>query len=183
MDFQELSIPGCYVVKYKKIGDDRGCFVKTHNSTALEDTVMGKFQMDEEFYSISSKNVLRGMHFQVPPFAHSKYVYCAQGEVLDVFLDIRKGSPTYGKYQSVVLNGEDPMGVFLPEGIAHGFLSVQDNTLLVYKTSKGYAPEFDTGIKWDSFGAVWPEGDHILSKRDESFVELENFDSPFEYGG
>lgn len=179
MKFRELEISGCYLVELKSLIDSRGCFVKTFNTATLEGSPLAGFSMDEEFYSISSMNVLRGMHFQEPPYGHAKYVYCANGSVTDVILDIRKNSPTYGRSTEIQLSGTKPMGLFLPEGIAHGFVSRENNTLLIYKTTKGYAPEFDRGIKWDSFGGRWDIKMPIVSSRDASFPDFEEYETPF----
>ena len=152
-----------------------------HAETLVEFGI--KLELKEEFYSFSNKNVLRGLHFQNPPSAHKKLVYCPQGAVLDFFVDIRVGSPTYGQSVSVELNGENCKILFLPVGIAHGFVSLQDNTLMVYKTDCSYDPKTDDGIHFDSCNVQLPVRNEclIVSSRDRGFVALKNFESRFVY--
>ncbi|PNH80586.1 dTDP-4-dehydrorhamnose 3,5-epimerase [Vibrio diazotrophicus] len=179
MNIQELDIPGCYLIELPHFKDERGEFVKTFNNTVLKGTPLGDFDLQEEFYSVSRRNVLRGLHFQAPPAAHNKLVYCIQGEVLDFFLDIRKDSPTYGKYFSLRLTSEKPELLFLPKGLAHGFLTVSESAILVYKTDHVYVPESDTGIHWSSIGLDIAQKELIISDRDKSFPTLEDYKSQF----
>ena len=136
------------------------------------------FQIREEFFSISHLHVLRGMHFQLPPHAHDKLVYCTQGEVLDVLLDLRKG-PGYGRVASCRLNRENGHLIYMPRGIAHGFIALENETLMLYKTSTVHVPESDFGIRWNSFGFDWGADQPIISTRDHQHLEFANFDSPF----
>lgn len=133
----------------------------------------------EEFFSTSAKDVLRGMHFQIPPHDHQKLVYCIAGRVLDVILDLRKASPTYGKSASVELSADNRHLLFIPRGFAHGFLSLEEGSCMVYKTDAVHAPACDAGILWESFGFPWPIRQPLLSPRDAAFPPLEAFDSPF----
>ena len=179
---QEL-LPGVWLLSLKRFDDPRGSFVKTFIRSAF-DAVPGfgnsnpPFDFQEEFYSFSKKGVLRGMHFQLPPHDHDKLVYCAVGQVLDVLLDLRKG-PGYGKSASTVLDGKTPQLLVIPKGIAHGFIALQDQSLLVYKTSSEYSPSHDAGIRYDSFGFEWPDAEPILSERDRHHSTLADFESPF----
>ena len=120
------------------------------------------------------------MHFQVPPFGHSKLVYCTAGAILDVALDLRKNSPTFLKHISLKLSADQANMIYLPEGLAHGFLSLEDATV-IYNVSTVYKPEADLGILWSSIGMDWPDTQPKLSERDESFQSLEEFESPFEF--
>ncbi|MGV7962402.1 dTDP-4-dehydrorhamnose 3,5-epimerase [Photorhabdus tasmaniensis] len=168
MRITQLKLNGCYLIEPKKFTDERGVLVKTyHESIFVENNL--RFSFKEEFYSISAKNVIRGMHFQVPPEDHEKIIYCAIGRVLDVFLDIRSNSPTFGQFIAIELSSENAFQLYLSKGIAHGFLSLEDNSMMVYKTSTVHAPEYDKGIKWDSFGFNWPISEPILSVRDKQF--------------
>ncbi|OYU44405.1 MAG: dTDP-4-dehydrorhamnose 3,5-epimerase, partial [Burkholderiales bacterium PBB4] len=133
----------------------------------------------EEFFSTSAKGVLRGMHFQVPPHAHQKIIYCLSGRVLDVLLDLRMDSLTYGHSVGIELSAINHHVVYLPAGIAHGFLSQEDNSCLVYKTDAVHAPESDFGLRWDSFGFDWPIEKGIISGRDLNHPLFANFSSPF----
>ncbi len=178
MEAVELDIVGCYLIKPRILEDDRGCFIKTLNKDFFEENgLFSGFQ--EEYYSISSKNVLRGMHFQKPPSEHVKLVYCISGEVEDVFLDLRKGSKTYKKFQNIRLDDRGREVLYLPQGIAHGFVALSDKVTMIYKTSSCYNPAHDDGVLWSSFGMDWVNIDPILSSRDEGFLKLEDFESPF----
>ncbi len=127
-----------------------------------------------------AKSALRGMHFQVPPAAHSKLVYCLSGRVLDVLLDIRRDSPRFGQSFSCELDATTRQLLFIPVGFAHGFLSLEDNSLMVYKTDAVHAPEQDKGVAWDSFGFKWPlDNPPIMSARDRQFPRWPDFQSPF----
>jgi dTDP-4-dehydrorhamnose 3,5-epimerase len=154
----------------KKIIDERGYFIKIFQ---------GNFSLKEEYFSSSKKNVLRGMHFQLPPYAVNKIVYCIQGEVLDVILDLRKNSKTYKQYFTNILSKKNNNILFVPKGFAHGFLSLKNNSILIYKTDNIYHPKFDVGISWDSFGFKWPIKKPLISERDQNFSSLKNFKSPF----
>jgi dTDP-4-dehydrorhamnose 3,5-epimerase len=122
------------------------------------------------------------MHFQAPPSDHVKLVYCVHGEVMDVVLDLRKGSPTYGQAESIRLSAERGNYLYIPKGIAHGFCATSDVATLVYKVSTVHDPLNDTGVLWNSFGFSWPTPEPVISARDYSFKTLSAFDSPFFYG-
>jgi len=180
MNLKELDIPGCYLIEPVTYFDARGSFTKVFH---VEEYLKFKLDFDfkEEYVSISHKNVLRGMHFQLPPSDHDKIVYCLKGTVLDGLVDLRKGSPAYGKSQTVTLTGEGIKVLFLPKGLAHGFYALTDETIMIYKTSSVYDPENDTGIHWKTCGIKWPATSPILSDRDQGFPDLDKFDSPFSY--
>jgi dTDP-4-dehydrorhamnose 3,5-epimerase len=178
MDIIELDIPGSYLIKPRVHSDRRGCFVKT-----LVASKLAEFGLDvgfvEQYYSVSKANVIRGMHFQLPPHDHFKLVYCALGSVTDVFLDLRKESVTYAKYFSLQLGSDTGHVLYLPKGIAHGFAVNQAPALMVYNLTSEYAPEFDAGIRWDSFGYDWGVSHAVMSERDVNFPPLTCFESPF----
>ncbi|USD32686.1 MULTISPECIES: dTDP-4-dehydrorhamnose 3,5-epimerase family protein [Vibrio] len=182
MNITHLDVSGCYLIDLPKFEDHRGAFIKTFHPSFFEGTPISEFDLQEEFYSVSKKNVLRGLHFQEPPAAHNKIVTCLEGEVLDFFVDIRKSSQTYGKLVTVELNANKPQLVYLPKGIAHGFLTRSEHATLLYKTDNVYAPELDKGILWSSVGLDTEGaslGELIISERDQSFPSLENYESPF----
>jgi dTDP-4-dehydrorhamnose 3,5-epimerase/CDP-3, 6-dideoxy-D-glycero-D-glycero-4-hexulose-5-epimerase len=133
----------------------------------------------ENYYSISGKNVIRGMHFQIPPFEHVKVVYLNQGKIFDVVLDLRKDSTTFGQYYSIIISFDNPIMIYIPVGCAHGFLSLEDNSIVSYLQTSSYNKESDTGIRWDSFGMNWNAIDPIISERDKSFQRFDDFQSPF----
>lgn len=173
-----MNISGVFEIDLFHAGDDRGSFVKTlHRPTLEANNLVGTF--DESFYSTNKKGVIRGMHFQHPPHDHAKIVYCTSGRLLDVILDIRLGSPTYGQWATVELSGDNRKAVYLPTGMAHGFCVFEDHTTMVYLTSTVHNPGADDGIRIDSFGFDWPINDPIRSARDLEFQGLEEFESPF----
>lgn len=178
MRFNETSIKGIYVIELINHKDDRGNFVKTFHADTFEEMGL-TLEFKESYYSTSMKGVIRGMHFQLPPYDHDKLVYTVQGNVLDVLLDLRKDSGTYGQTVSVELSDDDPKAVFIPKGIAHGFTSLSDAGTLIYNVTTMHHRESDIGILWNSFGYQWPVENPIISSRDQSFVTLDNFRSPF----
>ena len=128
-------------------------------------------------------SVLRGLHFQTPPREHAKLVYCVQGSVLDVAVDLRVGSPTYGQHIEYTLSEDNAHMLYLPAGVAHGFYTLSPQALMMYKVTSTYAPENDSGILWSSIGIDWPDADPILSGRDRRFAALADFASPFSFQG
>lgn len=181
MKISKLMLDGCFLVDLGVVSDKRGSFTKTFHRPSLEGTPLFEFNVAEEFYTVSNINVLRGLHFQTPPAAHDKLVSCLNGEVLDFFLDIRPGSPTFGMHQTIHLKGERPQLVFLPIGIAHGFLSLTNQAAMLYKTNNEYSPENDAGILWSSIGLDLgvAEKDIVISDRDRAFPEFKSYRSPF----
>lgn len=160
--------------------DERGKFVKTFHEGALWEHGI-TMCIREEFYSTSAKNVIRGMHFQLPPHAHKKLVYCSRGKVLDVLVDLRRESPDFGRSISFELSERNNHIVYIPVGLAHGFMSLEEDSCLVYKTDAVYAPESDSGIRWDECGFQWPLTGitPLISSRDESHPSITDFSSPF----
>ncbi len=158
--------------------DERGFFVKTfHESLFKNNGLQSHFK--ESYYSMSKKNIIRGMHFQLPPHEHEKLVYVTNGEILDVVVDIRKGSLTYGHYVTATLK-EKSDSIYIPKGCAHGFLTISDSATVVYNVSSVYEPTADAGIRWDSFGFDWlGVKKTIISKRDQGFLSFSEFKSPF----
>ena len=158
--------------------DNRGQFTKIFNSEFFERNNLNS-TWHEQYYSVSHKNVLRGMHFQIPPYDHFKLVYCTFGSILDVVLDIRINSRTFGQF--VVFNLTNQIGniLYIPPGFAHGFLTLSDSATVVYNVSSVYNSDSDTGIKWNSFGYKWPIDNPVLSSRDDRFMDFLNFTSPF----
>jgi dTDP-4-dehydrorhamnose 3,5-epimerase len=160
--------------------DERGRFVKSFHAACLAEDGL-RFELREEFYSVSQRGVLRGMHFQTPPADHQKLVSCLVGRALDVLLDLRKRSSTYGAHFSLELRGDAPQLLWIPRGVAHGFLSLEPGTCVAYKTDREHAPEHDAGVRWDSFGCQWPmpAEELVISQRDRRHPRLAEFESPF----
>ena len=172
------NISGCFELQPKVFEDTRGRFVKVFHDLAFAEKSL-ETHFAEEYYSISIKNVIRGMHFQLPPRDHVKVVYCVQGEVMDVVVDLRIGSPTYGHYAAFELSAVKANSIYIPKGMAHGFCVLSELAIMVYKVSTVYSPEHDAGISWDSMGIPWPTMDANLSLRDQNFPKFAQFDSPF----
>ncbi|WP_287962492.1 dTDP-4-dehydrorhamnose 3,5-epimerase [Alcanivorax sp.] len=182
MKVKETPIPGCYELLPKTHLDERGSFVKIfHEPTFKELGLCAHFA--EEYYSVSKRHVLRGMHFQVPPRDHVKLVCCVMGSVMDVVVDLRKGSPTYRHHFAIELSAEKANMLYIPKGLAHGFCVMSDQVIMLYKVSSVYAPEHDCGIRWDTIGFRWPVENPVISERDHSFPGLDAFHSPFVFSG
>lgn len=176
MEIIESNLNGVVVLQNKKFEDHRGVFVKTFHREIFEEAGL-QSDFKESFFSFSRKNVIRGMHFQMPPHDHAKLVYVTHGEILDVAVDVRKNSPTFGEYFSVVLSGKNAKSIYLGKGFAHGFLTLSDQACVVYLTTTVHAPSHDFGIRWDSFGFDWDSvKEPILSYRDNSFIDLKAFE-------
>ena len=171
VEFIELDIKGVFLINNFKEVDKRGVFVKTLNIEKLS-SINFKDAFLESFYTQSNKNVLRGMHFQIPPFDLQKIVYVSSGLILDVVLDIRPSSITYGKSISIELSAFS-QSILIPKGCAHGFLTLSDQATVVYQSTNIYHKNSDKGILWNSFGFDWPINHPVLSDRDASF---ERFD-------
>ncbi len=165
MDIKPTEIDGVFTIHMPAFTDERGVFQKLYRRDLFKAAGID-WQIREEFVSVSGQGVLRGMHFQRPPHAHHKLVSCFQGKVLDVLLDMRRASATFGQTISFELGGE-VKGVVVPVGMAHGFYSMEGNSMVHYQTSAEYAPDFDAGIRWDSFGFEWPDPASSLSERDQ----------------
>ena len=174
MNFQTNTIPGCVEIIPDIFTDERGRFIKTfHRDTFIHSGL--EIDWREEYYSTSHKGVLRGFHFQLPPHDHAKLVYCTAGEVLDVVLDLRTGSPSFGTYSMFQLNGTTAHMVYIPKGCAHAFYTLSEQATMMYKVSTIYAPAHDSGLLWNSVGVPWPNESPIMSDRDKAFPTLADF--------
>lgn len=180
MEIKKTKIPGCYEILPKILKDERGHFVKTFQKDIFQKSGL-ETDFVEEYYSVSRKCVLRGLHFQVPPADLVKVVYCVAGQVLDAVVDLRVGSPTYGQHQIFEMSSEKANMVYIPRGLAHGFYVLSDSAIMLYKVTSLYSSEHDAGILWNSVGIQWSDQAPIISKRDSGFPSLSNFVSPFFY--
>ena len=182
MKFIKTAIPEVYIIEPSVFGDNRGYFLESYNQKRFEE-VVGKTSFVQDNESKSSKGVLRGLHFQKPPFEQAKLVRCIEGEVLDVLVDIRKNSKTYGQHVTVLLSGENKRQLFVPRGFAHGFLVLSDSATFAYKVDNTYAPEFDAGIRWNDkqLNIQWGMEDSIVkvSAKDAELPFFLEFKSPF----
>jgi dTDP-4-dehydrorhamnose 3,5-epimerase/CDP-3, 6-dideoxy-D-glycero-D-glycero-4-hexulose-5-epimerase len=174
MTFENTKLNGVYIINNFNAVDDRGLFVKTFNKKQFQDNNID-FDIRESYYSISNKNVIRGMHFQLPPHDHEKLVYVVKGSILDVIVDLRKNSKTYKQHISINLSEENKKSIFIPKGLAHGFKSMKDGTITVYNVASEYNADFDSGIKFDSFNFNWNSREIVMSNRDKDFQSLDSF--------
>jgi len=178
MLINSVSIPKCYEIEINEYEDERGIFVKTYQEKLFQ-RLQFKSSFVEQYYSVSYKGVLRGLHFQLPPMEHSKLIHLIKGEILDVVVDLRRGSPTYGKYHMFHLNGANKKIVFIPEGLAHGFYVLSDKAILLYNVTSVYSKEYDSGINWSSLDIKWPDSAPIISDKDSKLIDFNSFSSPF----
>ena len=185
MKVLKTAIEGLLIIKPTVFGDSRGYFFESYNKQRFKDETGLDIDFVQDNESMSSYGVMRGLHFQRPPFSQSKLVRCVKGKVLDVAVDIRKGSPTYGQHVAVKLTEDNHRQFFVPRGFAHGFAVLSQTAVFQYKCDNFYAPQADGGIniKDDTLGIDWqiPMDRAILSDKDLKHPNLADFDSPFEY--
>ena len=182
MKFIETKISDVIIIEPTVFGDARGYFLESYNQKKFEE-VVGKTSFVQDNESKSSKGVLRGLHFQKPPFEQAKLVRCIEGEVLDVAVDIRINSKTYGKHISVILTGENKLQLYIPRGFAHGFLVLSESATFAYKVDNIYAPKYDAGIKWNDreLNIDWgiEHSKVLVSEKDSVLPYFTDFKSPF----
>jgi dTDP-4-dehydrorhamnose 3,5-epimerase len=173
MIFTETILKGVWIIEPKVFTDTRGYFMETFKQSEFEKYI-GKIDFIQDNESQSGYGVLRGLHYQLPPFEQSKLVRVIQGKVLDVAVDIRPGSPTFGQHVAVELSAENKRQLFIPRGMAHGFLVLEDHTIFTYKVDNHYAPQAERGIRFDSVGIAWPLplDQLILSDKDRAAPQL-----------
>jgi len=181
---ESLNIPAVKVLTPKRHGDRRGFFSEVYNKKTLSELGIDIDFVQDNHSLSAEKGTMRGLHFQTPPFAQDKLVRVVRGAVLDVAVDLRRNSPTYGEHVSVVLSADALNQVLVPTGFAHGFMTLEPDTEVVYKVSDYYAPEHDKGILWSdpALGIEWPEPETsvVLSEKDRRQPRLADMTSPFE---
>lgn len=178
MEINPTPLPGLLLIRAVPFADRRGGFLKPFNEAFFQENGLAT-DFKEFYYSVNRKDVIRGMHFQTPPCDHAKLVYVSRGRILDVVVDIRRSSPSYGHFFEAELNAEDGCCLYIPSGFAHGFCSLEDDSVVNYAQTSCYDSQHDCGISYRSFGFPWPVSDPILSDRDLGFPDLKDFDSPF----
>ncbi|MAC95618.1 MAG: dTDP-4-dehydrorhamnose 3,5-epimerase [Flavobacteriales bacterium] len=180
MQIEETPIKDLVIVKPKVFPDDRGFFYETFNAKTFKELGLDvKFVQDN--ISLSQKGVLRGIHFQKPPYAQGKLVQVLKGAVLDITVDLRKYSPSYGQYFSYVLSEENKTQLYVPEGFGHGFVTLEDETLFSYKCTNFYNKESEGGIFWNDkdLNIDWQIENPIISEKDQMAQSFADFESPF----
>jgi dTDP-4-dehydrorhamnose 3,5-epimerase len=176
--FKKTTIHDCYEIYPEIFKDKRGKFIKIFNKLGFQKLKLNLI-FTESYYTVTKPNVVRGFHFQTPPYDHAKLIYCTNGEVMDVILDVRLGSSTYGKYFSIKLSEKKANMIYIGRGLAHGFATYKKTSTLVYNLTSVYNARHDKGILWSSVGVKWPHSRPIISKRDQSFTKFKDFVSPF----
>ena len=178
--FEVIDTPleGLKILKTRVFEDNRGVFKKIFSANEFEQLNLTT-ELKESYFSVNKKNVIQGMHFQIPPADHVKIVYVVSGKITDVVLDIRKDSETYGKVFSVELNGEDGKFIYIPKGFAHGFISHADNIIVHYLQTTCYNAECDCGISYNSIDYNWDVKNPVISERDLLHPDFKDFNSPF----
>ena len=183
MEVIKANIEGVFIIEPKVFGDSRGYFFESFNAKEFREKTGLDITFVQDNESMSSYGVMRGLHFQRPPFTQSKLVRCVRGRVLDVAVDIRKGSPTYGRSVSCELTGENHRQIFIPKGFAHGFAVLSEDAVFQYKCDEFYHPEAEGAISWNDpeIGIEWPvpEADVELSAKDRNHPLLKEFETPF----
>ncbi|WP_342437373.1 dTDP-4-dehydrorhamnose 3,5-epimerase [Paenibacillus sp. FSL L8-0436] len=184
MKFTETALDGVWVIEPQIFGDHRGWFMETYSESKFQEHALNlNFVQDNQSYS-ATKGTLRGLHYQLNPKAQSKLVRCTQGSIFDVAVDIRKGSPNYGKWFGIELSAENKKQLLIPKGFAHGFMTLVENVEVQYKVDELYAPECDGGILWSdpAIGIKWPiDVVPVLSAKDEHAPLLSDTNLNFVY--
>ena len=172
MNFYKLKIPEVYIFEPKIHSDDRGFFYESYNQNIFSKILNREIDFVQDNYSYSKKGVVRGLHYQIKPFEQGKLVKVIKGQIFDVAVDIRKDSATYGKWVSEILSEENKKMIWIPEGFAHGFLSLANNTQIIYKTTNFYSKEHEKIIHFqdNNFSIEWPKMNFILSQKDKMAV-------------
>ncbi len=181
MEKKETTLKDAYLIKPQVFQDERGFFVETYSKKKFEEIGIDMdFVQDNHSLSVS-KGVLRGLHFQLSPDTQTKLIRVTKGSVYDVIVDLRKDSPTFGKWEGFHLSADNFLMLLVPQGFAHGFCTLEDNTEFQYKCDNYYAPENEGGIAWNdpTLGIDWPVKDPILAEKDKNHPLFKDFNSPF----
>ena len=181
MEIEKFDIEGLYIIKPRIYNDERGYFFESYNQAKFEKKLGLDIEFIQDNESKSGYGTLRGIHFQKPPFAQAKLVRVISGEVLDVAVDLRSSSPTFGQYQSVILSAENKFQFFVPRGFGHGFVVLSENAIFSYKVDNSYSKESDGGIIWNDhlLNIDWKisSKDILLSEKDQSLQSFSEFSS------
>jgi dTDP-4-dehydrorhamnose 3,5-epimerase len=175
MKVTPLAIPDVLLIEPQVFGDDRGFFFESFNQNKFEEAMGKKINFVQDNHSKSVKGVLRGLHYQLTPKAQGKLVRVIQGEVFDVAVDLRQSSPTFGKWVGEILSADNKKQMWIPEGFAHGFVTLSDTAEFLYKTTDFYSKEHEQAIRWndETIGIQWPIKDISLSAKDETAQSLQ----------
>jgi dTDP-4-dehydrorhamnose 3,5-epimerase len=174
--FQETKLKGAYIIALEKLEDERGFFARSFCKREFEQLRLNVNIAQCNLSFSKKRGTLRGMHYQIKPYQETKLLSCIRGAIYDVIIDLRPHSPTYKKWFSLELSADDYMIIYVPEGFAHGFQTLEDNTTVYYLVSEFYAPEYERGVRWDDpmFDITWPYAAPIvISERDKSYEDFD----------
>ena len=183
MQVTDTKLDGVKIITPRKFNDDRGWFFESWTASKMKNAgIACDFVQDNHSFS-RPKGTLRGLHYQAPPHAQDKLVRCSKGAILDVAVDVRKGSPTFKDWVAIELSVENNAQLFIPKGFLHGFVTLEENCEVQYKCSDFYAPDCDGSVYWDSLGVDWGDiEDPSLSAKDMNAPRFEDWETPFHYG-
>lgn len=183
MIFQELSLPGAFAIEPQKNVDERGTFTRIWCAREFETAGIRRAWVQSSLSTNLRRGTLRGMHYSVPPRAEAKLVRCVRGAVYDVLLDLRAGSPTFSKWIARTLSADNALALYIPEGVAHGFQTLEDDSTLLYQMSEFYDPACARGVRWNdpAFDVSWPKATRSISERDAAYPDFQSGQAvPFE---
>ncbi len=177
LEGENLPLKDAFVLKPQEFRDERGTFYKLYTEAVLKEFGMEPY-FPEEYLTVSKKGVLRGLHYQSGKYAQGKLVRCLNGEIYDVILDLRKGSPTFGKWTGIVLSARNMLSLFVPRGFAHGFVSLTEDAALLYRVDNGYSPDNERGVLWNDpqLGINWNVTNPTLSEKDKKWPLFKDAD-------
>lgn len=177
MNIKELEIPGVFIIELNPINDERGFFMRTYDNVLFEKHGLHRQWVQENHSRSEKKGIIRGLHFQIEPYAETKLVRCIRGKIFDVAVDIRKDSPTFGKWIGIELSEENKKMLYIPRGFAHGFCTLTEISEVVYKVDNFYSPENERGIIWNDpdIDIDWPIKVPILSDKDRTNMTIKEF--------
>ncbi len=177
MEIKERKLKGVFEIQLKPIEDSRGFFMRAYDLKLFNELGLNKVWMQENQSRSTQKGIIRGLHFQLPPAAETKLVRCIRGAVLDVFVDLRKGSPTFGQWDAIELSEENKKMIYIPRGFAHGFCTLTELSEVYYKVDNFYAKELERGLLWNDpdIGIDWPVSNLVLSEKDKQNMKLREF--------
>lgn len=171
MKFTETELEGAYLIEPERLEDERGFFARTFCKDEFERYGLNSDIVQCNISFNHKKSTLRGMHYQIKPYEEAKMVRCTRGSIYDVIIDLRSDSSTYCQWVAMKLTADNYKMLYIPEGFAHGFMTLEDNTEVLYQMSKSYHPEYARGVRWNDavFGIEWPETPTLISKKDKNY--------------
>lgn len=178
MEIKERKFKGVYEIQLKPLLDPRGFFMRVFDEKTLTEAGIGRHWVQENHSRSEQAGIIRGLHLQLPPFSETKMLRCLKGTVLDVFVDLRKGSPTYGQWDAIELSAENKKMIFIPRGFAHAFCTLSEVSEVSYKVDSIYAPQYERGLIWndETLNIDWPVKNPILSDKDQKNMSFQAFD-------